>query len=99
MTFDFHPEARAEYREAAAFYESRQSGLGGKFTIEVEGAIHRILENPERFRILSGEVRTHRTNIFPYSVLYNIGSGFILIIAVMHLRRKPGYWQHRTEPQ
>ena len=36
MPYDFHPEARLEYREAAAFYEARRSGLGAAFTLEVE---------------------------------------------------------------
>ena len=35
MAYDFHPEARLEYREAAAFYETRCAGLGAVFTIEV----------------------------------------------------------------
>ena len=35
MTYDFHPEARLEYREAAAFYESRRPGLGAAFSVEV----------------------------------------------------------------
>jgi toxin ParE1/3/4 len=50
MTYDFHPEARLEYREAAAFYESRRPGLGAAFTVEVEDTIGRILEAPERLR-------------------------------------------------
>lgn len=41
MTYDFHPGARLEYREAAAFYATRRSGLGAAFTIEVEAAIER----------------------------------------------------------
>jgi hypothetical protein len=39
MTYDFHPEARLEYREAAAFYESRRLGLGAVFSLEVEATI------------------------------------------------------------
>jgi toxin ParE1/3/4 len=97
MNFDFHPEARVEFRQAATFYETRQPGLGAKFTVEVEAAILRILENPSRFRILEQDVHTHRTNIFPYAVLYSVEPGFILIVAVMHLRRKPGYWHRRVE--
>lgn len=27
MKYGFHPEARLEYREAAAFYEARRPGL------------------------------------------------------------------------
>ncbi len=50
MTYDFHPEARLEYREAAVFYETRRTGLGAAFTLEVEAGIDRILEAPERWR-------------------------------------------------
>ena len=45
MIYDFHPEARLEYREAAVFNKAR---LGAAFTLEIEAAIHRILETPER---------------------------------------------------
>ncbi len=41
MTYDFHPDARFEYRQAAAFYEDRHPGLGAAFTLEVEAAIER----------------------------------------------------------
>jgi hypothetical protein len=29
------------------------------------------------------------------AVLYSIEPDFVLIIAVMHCHREPGYWQHR----
>ena len=46
MTYDFHPEARLEYREAATFYERRRAGLGAAFTLEIEGALHVSLRRP-----------------------------------------------------
>jgi hypothetical protein len=39
MKCAFHPDARLEYREAAAFYDARQVGLGAAFTSEIETAI------------------------------------------------------------
>ena len=35
MTFDFHPEAEAEFEEAVAFYEDHAVGLGFDFAAEV----------------------------------------------------------------
>jgi toxin ParE1/3/4 len=32
---------------------------------------------------------------FPYGVLYTIEAEFILIVAVMHCSREPGYWKRR----
>jgi toxin ParE1/3/4 len=87
MTYDFHPEARLEYREAAVFYESRRPGLGAAFSLEVEATIRRILEGPEKWRRLEQDVRTCRTRTFPYTILYSLEADSMLIVAVMHLRR------------
>ena len=95
MTYDFHPEARLEYREAAVFYEARRSGLGAAFTLEVEAAIDRILEAPERWRVIEQDVRRCLSHTLPYGILYPVEREGILIVAVMHLRRRPGYWKSR----
>lgn len=95
MTYGFHPEARLEYREAAVFYEARQSGLGATFTREIETAIDRILEAPHLFRFVEQDVRRCLAHTFPFGVLYTVEGDFILIVAVAHGSRKPGYWHER----
>lgn len=32
---------------------------------------------------------------FPFGILYTIEADFILIVAVMHFSREPGYWKKR----
>ena len=102
MRYDFNPEARLEYREAAVFYEARRPGLGASFTHEIETAIQKILEAPDRWRLVEQDVRRCLAHTFPYGILYTVEHGFILIIAVAHGSREPGYWRHRlqrsTEP-
>jgi len=34
-------------------------------------------------------------NDFPYSVIYRIKGDVVEIVAIMHQRRKPGYWADR----
>lgn len=97
MTFHFHPDARLEYLEAAAFYESRREGLGAAFTLEIEATIQRLLEAPARWPTLEQDIRVCRTRTFPYGVLYSIEDDVMIIVAVMHLHREPGYWRRRTE--
>lgn len=96
MRYEFHPEARIEYFEAIAHYEARQAGLGARFTIEIEIAIRHVIESPDRWRKLDGDVRRCLTHIFPYGVLYSVETDYILILAVMHHSRKPGYWHERV---
>lgn len=95
MRYGFHPEARLEYREAALFYEARQRGLGGAFTREIETVIDRILEAPDLFRFVEQDVRRCLAHTFPYGILYTVEYDFILIVAVAHGSRKPGYWHER----
>ena len=95
MKYGFHPEARLEYREAALFYEARQPGLGAAFTREIETAIDRILEAPDLFRFVEQDVRRCLAHTFPYGILYTVERDFILIVAVAHGSRRPGYWHQR----
>lgn len=97
MNYEFHPEALAEYQAAADYYAARQSGLELRFIESVELAIQRVREAPERWRILEEEVRRCLTRVFPYAILYIIESDYLLIIAVMHCHREPGYWRHRLK--
>jgi len=95
MRWEFHPEALEEYREATLYYVERDPALALRFVEAVEDAIRRILESPERWRVLDEDVRRCLTRVFPYGILYTIEPEFILIIAVMHCSREPGYWKRR----
>ena len=95
MKYGFHPEASLEYREAALFYETRHPGLGAAFTREIEAAIGRILEAPDLFPFVEQDVRRCLARTYPYGVLYTNKRDFILIVAVAHGSRKPGYWHER----
>ena len=96
MTHKFHPEAAAEFADAVRFYQGRGRKLGKRLSDEVRTTIRRILARPQQFRVLEGEVRRCLVRVFPYSVLYTIEPDFVLIIAVAHARREPGYWKHRV---
>lgn len=96
MRYEFHPEARVEYLKAVAYYEERQAGLGARFTVEIESAIQRIVEAPHRWRKIEGEIRRCLAHTFPYGVLYSVEADYVLVLAIMHHSRKPGYWRNRA---
>ena len=67
-----------------------------RFIACIEDAIALICETPERWRVFAGrEVRRALTRVFPYGILYASESDHVLIVAVAHYSRAPGYWQHR----
>ena len=99
MRIEFHPEALAEFQDAAQYYADCQENLELRFIAAVETVLNRIRQNPEWARIFEDDIRRSLTHIFPYAVLYSIEPGYLLIIAVMHCNREPGYWRHRVEPK
>ena len=95
MRWEFHPEALQEYREAVLYYVERDPALAGRFVEAIEDAIRRIVEAPFAWQILGDNVRRCLTHVFPYGALYTIEPDLILIVAVMHGSREPGYWKRR----
>lgn len=96
MKVRFHPEARAEFKDAALYYGQHEEGLGDRFVDAVDSAIQSIQEAPQRWPILVGDVRRRLVRVFPYAVLYTIEAKSIHIQAIMHLHRKPAYWESRS---
>ena len=78
------------------YYAGRDPAVGQRFVAAVEDAIDRILDSPTRWRVLDEDVRRCLTRVFPYGVLYTIEPAFVLIVAVMHCSRQPGYWKRRV---
>ena len=100
MKLRIDPNAEAEAREAAAWYEQQRSGLGLEFLAAVDEAVQRIRHDPHRFGRLETlpeeeNVRRLILDRFAYAMIYELGHEEIRLLAVAHTRRRPGYWQHR----
>ena len=92
----FNPEAEAEMIAAAAYYEQQQENLGRRFLASAQDAINRILLNPRMFPAVELDVRRCLVKTFPFGILFRDQPRRIVIIAVMHLHRDPGYWKNRS---
>jgi toxin ParE1/3/4 len=72
MRFRFHPEALEEYQEAVNWYAQSGNPSALRFVEALEDSIRRIVEAPERWRVIEEDVRRCLTKVFPYGVLYTI---------------------------
>lgn len=90
-----HPEADDELEGATLWYDEKQPGLGGDFIEEFERTLRQIVDEPGRWRIIRGDNRKLNFHRFPYAIVYSVREEAIYIKAVMHLHRRPFYWQHR----
>lgn len=93
----FLPEAEEEMNEAARYYDSQASGLGTDYLSEVERAVETIAESPMTWPKIEGDLRRRLVRRFPFGILYFIEIEEIVIVAVAHLRRRPGYWKKRPK--
>ena len=97
MHVQFLAPARAEFRDAIAFYNAQRAGLGYDFSAEIKKAIQRIMEYPEAWSLISKRARRCRVNRFPFGVIYQVREDTLLIVAVMHLHREPDSWRRRLD--
>ena len=95
MEVVFSSAALQEVKEAAAYYEAEVNGLGRTFLAKVRDGVSEIKEFPHASRIIRGDFRRHLLSRFPHGIIYQIHGNTIFIAAVMHLKRKPGYWEDR----
>ncbi len=68
---------------------------GRDFLQEYQATMGRILAEPERWRKIRDDNRKLNFRRFPYAIVYSVQADAIYVKAVMHLRRRPFYWQHR----
>jgi plasmid stabilization system protein ParE len=87
--------ASEETLTALAWYRERSEAAAVAFADEVRLALDRIQRSPETWT--SHDHGTHRTLLrrFPYEIVYRLLPDKILVVAIAHSKRKPGYWRGR----
>jgi hypothetical protein len=95
MIYSFHPDAELEFLQAIDFYENKQTGLGRDFAFEIYSTVERILTHPIAWPIIEEDIRRSLVRRFPFGILYSQLGKEIVILAIMHLNREPGYWRTR----
>jgi len=92
----FLSQAEAELAEAADWYEARGAGLGAEFLRALDATIASVQRNPLGYQLIFKNVRRALLRRFPYSVIYSVLDGEILVIACIHGKRDPKRWQERV---
>ena len=97
LEISFHQAAEEEMNAAAAYYAAQHDGLSEAFLAEVSIGLQQIQRWPLAWSVLADDFRRYLLHRFPYGLIYRIADDHIFILAVAHLRRKPGYWIRRTK--
>ncbi len=92
-----HPEARLETLEARDYYDGERDGYGLLFVEAVDRDIALLLEYPRVGKRVEGRIRRHVMRSWPYSIVYLPTKTGIIVYAVAHQKRRPGYWRKRLQ--
>ena len=95
MTVHHLLEAELELLDAVFFYKARAGDLAVNFYDEFKRAREEIAAFPEFWGSVGGGYRRKLLGRFPYGVIYRIEGDEILIVALAHTSRRPGYWRGR----
>jgi plasmid stabilization system protein ParE len=94
---EFIPEAREEFMAEVSFYEAAKQGLGEKFSSSVEKAVSLVVAFPNVGSPSASGTRRVVIKGFPFWLVYKLSrSGYIIIFAIAHQSRRPGYWVNRV---
>lgn len=98
LYFEAYPEVEA----AVNWYEDQRTGLGAEFFAAVHTSLQEISTAPRAWplwpepRARALGVRRFLMDRFPYALPYLAMEDRLVVLAVAHVRRRPGYWLKRA---
>ena len=92
----FDPRAEEEFLLGAQYYEAQEPGLGARFIAGVRVAVRVVATHPHIHRETIRGCRKCRVVRFPYALIFRERHDEVQIVAVMHMKRRPDYWNERV---
>jgi plasmid stabilization system protein ParE len=88
--------ARADFDESFDWYRERSVGAAVGFAAAVEEAMDRIMADPGRFPSTHAGCRYCTLRRYPFRLVFRDEADRLVVVAVAHAKRRPGYWHGRT---
>jgi plasmid stabilization system protein ParE len=93
---DYLPGARRDFDESFDWYAARSAQAAVRFANAIDAALAALCADPERFARIDDRHRECPVKRFPFRIVYRVVDGRVLVVAIAHAKRRPGYWQERT---
>jgi plasmid stabilization system protein ParE len=97
LNLRIHRLAVAEIDHEVDYYESCSAGLGTELEDEIDAVLETILQFPHaapQWRDRADR-RVAVLDRFPFTLVYQVKEDEIVIVALAHTSRRPGYWSRR----
>lgn len=90
-----HIEAEVEILQALEWYAERSAIAARAFVHELSRVVSLAVSSPETWPKAVGNTRRIVFPRYPFDLVFRLRGETLEIVAVVHQRRRPGYWADR----
>lgn len=96
MRIVWQDHAKTEFKEAVQYYRTNAGDvLANDFRDEVRHMTRQLLEHPKIGSRIDHEIRRYPLHRHPFDIVYRLMPEAIIMVALAHQSRRPGYWANR----
>jgi plasmid stabilization system protein ParE len=95
LAVEYLPDAHRDFDESFDWYAARSTQAALSFAEAVDAALSAVAADPERFLAVDDRHRECRLRRFPFRIVYRVVNDRVLVVAIAHAKRRPGYWGGR----
>lgn len=96
FTFELDDFAQQEFYNIVTYYKQFDQRLSSDFIREFDQAVNQLITFPKAGNPYLHDTRRIILDRFPYAIIYKVYDKSVIVVhAVMHMKRKPDYWQER----
>ena len=90
----FHELAEVDLATAFDWYSQRSLSAADELWQEIRRTVE-AARNPGQFSRYDENTRRALVRRFPYQIVFRYDTSKILIVAIAHVKRRPGFWRDR----
>jgi plasmid stabilization system protein ParE len=95
LSVDFLRDARRDFDESFDWYAERSTQAALRFSDAVDAALTDVVADPVRFATMDGVHCECPVKRFPFRIVFRLVDERVLVVAIAHAKRRPGYWRNR----
>jgi len=95
LPIDYLSGARRDFDDSFDWYLERSAQAADRFANAVDAALIRVASSPTRFASRDGVHLECPVKKFPFRIVYRLIEDRVLVVAIAHAKRRPGYWKTR----
>ena len=96
LVVEYLDAALDDAASAVEWYAERSATAAQGLADEIDTAIDAIERLPDAWPAYDNGTHRYLLRRYPFSVVYRIEPSRILVVAVAHAHRRPGYWRRRS---